>query len=150
MQTQGPMGPPSYQPAPGHMSLASSAGYLPKYPPVGIDPTGPGRYSAQGMYDHSAPDTESYRSRSPPVDEGMLPRMQYSGSGTTSPARVDSPLMRRPVPGSPNSLGSPTRPMRTNQSNPMSPMEETLYQNLSEDPPPMRYVVVMIGFGHPC
>lgn len=119
------------------MSLASSAGYLPKYPQFSVDPVGPmgpRSYSSQGMYDHpSATETESYRSRSPPIDEAresVMPQMNYPGSspGTTSPARVDSPLTRSPV--------SPGRPIRPSQSNPISPMEGTMYQTLSADSPP--------------
>lgn len=125
---------PSYQPGAGQMSLASSAGYLPKYPQVGIDPKGHRRYSSQvGMYDHpSGTETESYRSRSPPPDdsrEGMLTHMNFTPSpGTTSPARVDSPLMRSSI--------SPGRPTRQSQSNPISPMDETMYQPLVVDIPP--------------
>lgn len=131
---------PSYQPGAGQMSLASSGGYLPKYPQVGIDPMGPRRYSSQaGTYDHpSGTETESYRSRSPPPDdsrEGMVTHMNLTPSpGTTSPARVDSPLIRSPV--------SPGRPTRLSQSNPMPPMEETMYQPLTvEIPPALRFVL---------
>jgi hypothetical protein len=151
MQTQGLQGPPSYQPGTGHMSLASSPGYPAKLSPVGVDPLRIRRYSNQGgMYDRSAAETESYRSRSPPMDESRdstMPHMNYPGSaGTTSPARVESPLMRRPVPGSPISLGSPGRPIRPSQSNPISPLEETIYQPLAADiPPPTRYVVFLQG-----
>jgi hypothetical protein len=128
---------PSYQPGAGHMSLASSAGYLPKYPQVGIDPMGPRSYSSQGgMYEHpSGTETESYRSRSPPIDESRdsaMAHMNFTPSpGTTSPARVDSPLMRSPV-----------RPRRPSQSNPISPMEETIYQLRAADiPPALRFVL---------
>jgi hypothetical protein len=149
MQTQGPHGPPSYQPGTGHMSLASSAGYPPKFPPVTTDPLRASRYSNQGgVYDRSAAETESYRSRSPPIDESrdsMMPHTNYTGSpGTTSPARADSPLMRKPVPGSPASFGSPGRPIRANQSNPISPLEEAMYQPLAADiPSPLRYVMFL-------
>jgi hypothetical protein len=131
---------PSYQPGAGHISLASSAGYLPKYPQLGIDPMGPRSYSSQGgMYDHpSGTETESYRSRSPPMDESrdsVIAHTNFTPSpGTTSPARVDSPLMRSPV--------SPGRPRRQSQSNPISPMEETMYQPLAADTPPaLRFVL---------
>jgi hypothetical protein len=136
LQTQAVRGPPSYQPGAAHMSLASSAGYLPKYPHFGVDPMGPigpRSFSSQGMYDHpSGTETESYRSRSPPLDEtreSTIPHINYPGSpGTASPARVDSPLMTSPA--------SPGRQNRPSQSNPISPMEETMYQPLAVDPPP--------------
>jgi hypothetical protein len=95
------------------MSLASSAGYLPKYSHLSVDPMGPmgpHSFSSQGMYDQpSGAETESYRSRSPALDEtreSMMSHMNYSGSpGTTSPGRVDSPPGRLPVtPGRPNLL----------------------------------------------
>lgn len=121
-------GPPSYQPPSGHMSLASSPGYPSKYPQVGVDYLGPQRYSSQTMYARSAAETESYRSRSPPIDESrdpMIPPMNFGSPGTTSPARVTSPLMRRPVPDSPG---------RT-VSNPISPLDEATYQPVSVEMP---------------
>lgn len=113
LQTQAVPRPTSYQPGAAHMSLASSAGYLPKYSNLSVDPMGPmgpHSFSSQGMYDQpSGAETESYRSRSPPLDEtreSMMSHINYSGSpGTTSPGRVDSPPGRLPVtPGRPNLL----------------------------------------------
>ncbi|CZR50740.1 uncharacterized protein PAC_00614 [Phialocephala subalpina] len=99
--------PPSYLPTPGHMSMASSTGYPPKVPNLDVDALGFRRFSEaqRSPYDRSAAETESYRSRSPPLDdarEQMIPSLNVSGSpGGTSPARAESPLMRRPVPLSP-------------------------------------------------
>jgi hypothetical protein len=150
MQAQVARGPPSYQPGSGHRSLASSTGYPPKLHQISINPMAPARFSNPGaMYNHrSGTDTESYRSRSPPVDErrySMMPHMNFSGSpGSMSPAHVDSPTMKRPVPGSPISLSSPRRPSRPSQSNPISPLEETMYQPLATDfLPPTRYVLCL-------
>ena len=147
MQTQVARGPPSYQPGTGHMSFASSVGYPSKIPQIGINPMGARPYSnLEGMYNQrSGTETQSYRSRSPPMDESrnsMIPQMNFSRSlGSVSPARIDSPLVRKSVPGSPTSLSSPKRPIRPSQSNPISPMEETIYQRLTaESPPSMRYV----------
>jgi hypothetical protein len=123
LQTQAVRRPPSYQPGAAHMSLASSPGYLPKYPHLGVDPMGPQSFSGQGMYDQPlGNETESYRSRSPPLDEtreSMISHMTYSGSpGTTSPGRLDSPSGR--------SQGTPGRPS-------LLPIDETMYQPLGAD-----------------
>lgn len=131
--------PPSYHPNPGHMSMASSTGYPLKVPNMEVDALGFHRFSEaqRSPYDRSAAETESYRSRSPPMDEAqhMIPSLRLSGSpGATSPARADSPLMRRPVPVSPG-LG-PLSPMTP-------PGDGGRYRDepaSAEIPPPLRYV----------
>ncbi|CZT03087.1 uncharacterized protein RCO7_06092 [Rhynchosporium graminicola] len=92
-----PPPPPSYAPSPGHMSLASYA----KSPQIGHD-----RFSPQGGGFYSAEDA-SYRSRSPPIDDGM----EYSAlGGTASPDRAGSPFIRRPAPQTPVTLTDRSMP----------------------------------------
>ncbi|KAL2064767.1 hypothetical protein VTL71DRAFT_3906 [Oculimacula yallundae] len=94
-----PPPPPSYAQSPGHLSMASYA----KSPHVEV---GQDRFSPHGGGFYSGED-ESYRSRSPPVDDGM----EYSAlGGSASPDRAASPLARRPVPNSPG-LGSHLTPV---------------------------------------
>ncbi|KAF8863311.1 hypothetical protein BDZ45DRAFT_798285 [Acephala macrosclerotiorum] len=97
--------PLSYLPTPGHLSMTSSTGYPPKEPNMEVDALGFRRFS-EAQHDRSgSAETESHRSRSPPLDEArerMIPSLHLSGSpGATSPTRAHSPLMRRPVPVSP-------------------------------------------------
>ncbi|KAE9381635.1 hypothetical protein N431DRAFT_551691 [Stipitochalara longipes BDJ] len=131
LQTQSMRGPSSYHPGSEHMSLASSAGYLPKYPHGSIAPMGPLSFSGQGgLYDHPlGVDTGSYRSRSPPPDETMdtmMSHIDYSGTpGTMTPSQVESPLTR--------SRTNPPRPRRSSQ--PMPIMEGTIYQPITADVP---------------
>ncbi|PBP23987.1 extracellular serine-rich protein [Diplocarpon rosae] len=81
-RNQRPLPPPSYVPDPGHMSMASSAAFA-KSPHVDD------RYSAQGYED------ETYRSRSPPMDEGKEFLHLLAGN----------PLVGRPAPPSPGQRG---------------------------------------------
>ncbi|KAE8452131.1 hypothetical protein EG329_001598 [Mollisiaceae sp. DMI_Dod_QoI] len=94
--------PPSYLSGPSHPSMTSSAAFSPKSPNIEVDALGFHQFS--GQYDRSAAETESYRSRSPPVDEAreqMIPTLRINGSSEpTSPASADTPLMRRPTPQS--------------------------------------------------
>ncbi|TVY15185.1 hypothetical protein LARI1_G006437 [Lachnellula arida] len=121
---------PTYMP--GHLSLASAATYLPKTPKSDVDALGGRRNSGQaGLFDHSAPETESYRSRSPPVDDGrelVIPSMHPAGSSGNSspgsPVRGGSLGIRRPIPRRP----IPDRP------SPVSPLE-TIHQPLNADIP---------------
>ncbi|TVY93481.1 hypothetical protein LAWI1_G001297 [Lachnellula willkommii] len=121
---------PTYMP--GHLSLASAATYLPKTPKSDVDAPGGRRNSGQaGLFDHSAPETESYRSRSPPVDDGrelVIPSMHPAGSSGNSspgsPVRAGSLGVRRPIPRRP----IPDRP------GPVSPLE-TIHQPLTADIP---------------
>jgi hypothetical protein len=130
--------PPTYMP--GHLSLASGTTYPPKTPKFDVDALGARRYSGQaGFYDRPATETSSYRSRSPPVDEGrelIIPNMHFAGSsGNTSPGsppRGVTPMIRRPI---------PNRPV-TNRPSPVSPLEETIYQPLTADvPAALRYII---------
>lgn len=130
-----PHGPPSY--LPGHLSMASATTYPPKTPKFDVDSLGARRYSGQvahpGFYDRSATETESYRSRSPPFDEGreltipnIHPAMSSGQTSPGSPTRGGSPMIRRPVPERPS---------------PVSPIEEQIYQPLTADvPAALRYV----------
>ena len=130
LQTQSISGPMPYQPPSENRSLASSAGYLPKYQRVSIAPlnfTGQG-----GLYEHpTGIETASYRSRSPPADENrdmnLLSQMNWPGSpGILSPPRSISPQMRPPP-------MSPTRPRRPSQSQSVSYKEGTIYQPMKAD-----------------
>lgn len=129
---------PTYMP--GHLSLASAATYLPKTPKSDVDAFGGRRNTGQaGLFDHSAPETENYRSRSPPVDEARelaIPSMHPAGSSSPgSPIRGGSLGIRRPIPDRPG---------------PMSPLEETVYQPPNAVvPAEPRYVIYdlkIIGF----
>ncbi|CAL3962094.1 unnamed protein product [Diplocarpon coronariae] len=95
---------PSYAPDPGHMSMASSAAYT-KFPHVD------GRYSTQGYED------ESYRSRSPPMDEGkeILPLFAPRAA---SPARAGNQFVGRPATSSPG----------RNKLNPVGLVDEPMYE----------------------
>jgi len=131
--------PPPAQYMPGHMSMAStSTNYPPKVPQfdVNVLEANARRYSGQGGYDRSGTETESYRSRSPPVDdmremreiremremrdrEMMIPPpLQFSPTTHSSPQQQNSPLSRRPVPSTPS------------QTSPVSPRDEHYYQPL--------------------
>lgn len=99
----------------GHLSLASATTYPPKTPKYNAEGLGP-RYSEQaGYYDRAATETESYRSRSPPVDEG---------------GEFTLPIMHSPA-----SPGSGGRRMVPDRPSPVSPMEEMVYQPLTADVP---------------
>jgi hypothetical protein len=91
--------PPSYVGGAGYNSMASNSAYGVK--PFHDDIQGGRRYSGSG---YGLPtDTESYRSRSPPIDETggrMIPNMDLTG--------------RRPL--------VPDSPSRSNYSNPISPV----------------------------
>lgn len=109
---QHPPPPPSYVSGPGHMSMASSAAY-PKSPHMEVDPH---RYSAQGGFYNG--ENESYRSRSPPIDE----RGEFQNlAGNASPVRAGSPMVRRPVPVSPG---------RPNQLSPVTLVDGPMYEPL--------------------
>jgi hypothetical protein len=113
---QTPAGPPSYNP--GHLSISSTEAYPAK--PPNFDYGG----AVPGWYDRSAAETESYRSRSPPVEEArerdmMIP--SNGNSGNLSPERTQSPPVKRPVPE------SPSRPT------PISPLDEAMYVPLQTE-----------------
>ncbi|KAF4635565.1 hypothetical protein G7Y89_g2531 [Cudoniella acicularis] len=120
---------------PGHMSMASSSTYQPKVPKYDVDALGVRRFSGQPTYyDRSATETESYRSRSPPIDESreyMIPNMNLAAStGNTSPAHGHSPQIGRPFP-----LPLPERTVMPGQPSPISLVDETIYQPMSADVP---------------
>ncbi|KAK2628220.1 hypothetical protein QTJ16_002866 [Diplocarpon rosae] len=80
-RNQRPLPPPSYVPDPGHMSMASSAAFA-KSPHVDD------RYSVQGYGD------ESYRSRSPPMDEGKEFLHLLAGNPSVGRPALSSPGQR--------------------------------------------------------
>lgn len=93
------------------MSMTSNSTYPPKVPHIEVDPLQIHRFSGQGdILNRSGAETESYRSRSPPIDENGIPNMMFNGNGRESPARAGSPLMRRPVPLSPQGQVTPVTP----------------------------------------
>jgi hypothetical protein len=97
-------------------------GYVPKTY-IENDPLNMHRYSNQvSSYPHSEAGTESYRSRSPPVDEvreAVIPPMNLGGQQRNySPAGRNSVGVTRPVPQSPGRGGpipSPLTPMVPHQ-----------------------------------
>jgi hypothetical protein len=140
----------SYLLGPGNVSVASSSTYPKKAKHV--DGGHIHRWSTaqrpryNRIYECVPPDMESFRSRSPPVDEtrgyavpvtirslgttraanesrGYAVPITRASPGTTSPHRACSPLFSRPVPESPD---------RQNIS-PISPLEEeTFFQPLGQ------------------
>jgi hypothetical protein len=109
------------------MSMVSP-GFAPKMTYLDNDPLNVNRFSQQtGVYERSEIGTESYRSRSPPVDEhreAMIPPMNFGGNQRNySPSRVNSPPIRRPVPNSPGMMNtmpnSPVTPMMPGQEDSM-------------------------------
>jgi hypothetical protein len=156
-QNQASHTPSSYLLGPENIYVASSSVYPQKAPhmdvnPLRVHPTNLGPMYDR-MYERVLPETESFRSRSPPVDESIsyVAPILRGSPGTTSPPRASSPLFGRPVSGNPN---------RQSMS-PISPLEETFFHPLGQSfgteqceqlagmqelleresiPPPLRYV----------
>lgn len=86
-------------PMPGHFSLNPGGTHSSNTPQMSIDPLLAGRYSTHGVHhDRSAAETESYRSRSPPVDESrelVIPPINFSGPSMNIGSARDS-IVRRP------------------------------------------------------
>jgi hypothetical protein len=122
----------------GYHSMSSNAIFSPKIPQSRVESLTPGRYSgARALYTGSPSGTESYRSRSPPIDETlefMIPPLNLAGS-PRSMSPLQSPLVGRPR------ADSPTYPMSMSRVTSMNePIYRQPYQPLNMAEPPLRHV----------